>query len=308
MTAPAYLLTMDLLENYLRHVCGAENVKINEPLAKWTTFRVGGPARYFVTVTQKDVLRRLVSALEYLEFPYFVLGLGANVLASDLGYDGVIIKLNFKTIEHNDIFVYADAGAKLGAVVNYARDHGLTGLEWATGIPATVGGGVYMNCGAFDHSISDVVVMVDVLHNGAIKTLTRNQLDYGYRHSRFMEEPAVIIGAYFRLDHGDQTEIAAQMQTISEKRRRHPHEPSAGSVFKRPKDGFYVGKVIQELGLGGYTVGRAQVSPQHCNFIVNLGNATCNDILQVLYHVQDTVEKHTGVLLETEIIFLGKVE
>ncbi len=299
---------MDVLENYLIHLCGADNVKRDEPLARWTTFRVGGPARYFVLVEHKAALQRLLAALEYLEYPYFILGLGANVLASDRGFDGVVIKLNFKTIEQNVVFVYADAGAKLGAVVNYARDHGLTGLEWATGIPATVGGGVYMNCGAFDHSISDVVVMVDVIDHGEIKTLTRNQLDFGYRHSIFMEQAAVIIGAYLRLEHGTTAEISARMQDIMTQRRRHPHEPSAGSVFKRPQDGFYVGKVVEELGLGGYTVGGAQVSPQHCNFIVNTGNATCHDILQVLYHVQDTVEQKTGVLLETEIIFLGKVD
>ncbi|MBQ7973718.1 MAG: UDP-N-acetylmuramate dehydrogenase [Clostridia bacterium] len=299
---------MDILANYLTYICGAENVKRDEPLARWTTFRVGGPARFLVLVESKAVLQKLISALEYLAYPYFVLGLGANVLASDQGYDGVVIKLNCQKIEHNDVFVYADAGAKLGAVVNYARDHGLTGLEWATGIPATIGGGVYMNCGAFDHSLSDVIVMVDVLQKGQVKTLTANQLDFGYRHSLFMEEPAVILGAYFRLAKDEPAKIATQMQEILTKRRRHPHEPSAGSVFKRPQPNFYVGQVIENLGLGGYMVGGAQVSPQHCNFIVNQGGATCRDILQVLYHVQDTVEKATGVLLETEIIFLGKMD
>lgn len=299
---------MDILENYLQHFCGAENVKRDEPLSRWTTFRVGGPARYFVIVEHKNTLQRLLRALEYLEYPYFILGLGANVLVSDRGFDGIVLKLNFKTIEHNDVFVYADAGAKLGAVVNYARDHGLSGLEWATGIPATVGGGIYMNCGAFDHSLGDVTVMVDVIEHGEIKTLTQNQLDFGYRHSLFMEQPAVIIGAYFRLEPGKTAEITAEMQKILQQRSRHPHEPSAGSVFKRPKDGFYVGRVVEELGLAGYTVGGAQVSPQHCNFIVNTGKATCHDILQVLYHVQDTVEKATGVLLETEIIFLGQID
>ena len=299
---------MDILENYLQYICGAENVMCNEPLAQWTTFHIGGPARYFVLVEQKQVLGRLINALEYLEYPYFILGLGANVLASDYGYEGVVIKLNFKQIEQNDVFIYADAGAKLGAVVNCARDHALTGLEWASGIPATIGGGIYMNCGAFGHSISDVTVMVDVIINGEIKTLTRNQLNYGYRHSLFMDQPAVIIGAYFRLEHGNQTEISAKMQEIIKKRRYHPHEPSAGSVFKRHKDDFYVGQVVEQLGLGGYAVGGAQVSTKHCNFIINNGNATCNDVLQVLYHVQDTVEKQTGVLLETEIIFLGKVD
>ena len=299
---------MDILANYLTHLCGAANVKRDEPLARWTTFRIGGPARYFVTVEQKSTLPRLIRALEYLETPYFILGLGANVLASDAGYDGVVIKLNFKTIEHNDVFLYADAGAKLGAVVNYARDHGLAGLEWATGIPATVGGGVYMNCGAFEHTMADVVVMVDVIDHGEIKTLTARELDFAYRHSIFMDHPAVILGAYFRLTSGDSAEIAARMSDIIAKRRRHPHEPSAGSTFKRPRDGFYVGKVVQELGLAGYTVGGAQVSPQHCGFIVNTGHATCDDVLRVLYHVQDEVEKHTGVLLEPEIIFLGKVD
>ena len=299
---------MEILESYLKHLCGAENVKCHEPLAKWTTFHVGGPAKYLVLVEQKTTLVRLVKALEYLKAPYHILGLGANTLVSDLGYDGVVIKLNFKNIEQNDVFVYADAGAKLGAVVNYAAEHGLTGLEWATGIPATVGGGIYMNCGAFDHCLGDVVVMVDVLSHGEIKTLTVNQLAMSYRHSIFMEQPAVIIGAYFRLEHGDKITIQTKMQAIMEKRSRHPHEPSAGSVFKRPKDNFYVGKVIEELGLSGYTVGGAMVSPKHCNFIVNRGNATCNDVLKIIYHIQDLVEKQTGVLLETEIICLGEID
>ncbi|MBO4823171.1 MAG: UDP-N-acetylmuramate dehydrogenase [Clostridia bacterium] len=299
---------MELLENYLRHICGTEKVKVNEPLARWTTFRVGGPARYLVLVEDKAVLVRLIKALEYVEYPYFVLGLGANVLASDAGYDGVVIKLNFNKIEQNDVFIYADAGAKLGAVVNYARDHGLAGLAWAAGIPATVGGGIYMNCGAYDHCLGEITVMVDVLVHGEIKTLTQQQMEFGYRHSVFMEQPAVILGAYFRLEHGDKTEIENQMQVVIAKRRRQPHAPSAGSVFKCPRTDFYVGKVVESLGLSGYTVGGAMVSPQHCNFIVNTGNATCEDILQVLYHVQDTVEKHTGVLLEPEIIFLGKFE
>ena len=298
----------DILENYLQYICGAENVKINEPLARWTTFKVGGPARYFVLVESKSILQKLINALAYLEEPYFILGMGANVLASDLGYDGVVIKLNFQTIERNDVFVYADAGVKLGALISYAHKHGLSGLEWATGIPATVGGSVYMNCGAFGQSFSEVVVMVDVLQDGKVKTLTQNQLEFGYRHSVFMENDAIILGAYLRLIPDEPAKIKTRMQEIIEKRRRHPRQPSAGSVFKRPRDNFYVGQVVEQLGLAGYTVGGAQVSPQHCNFIVNTGNATCQDILQVLYHVQDEVEKATGVLLETEIIFLGKVD
>lgn len=297
-----------ILENYLQYICGQENVKRNEPLARWTTFRIGGPARFFVLVDSKEKLQKLISALEYLERPYFVLGLGANVLASDQGYDGVVIKINFQTIQHNDVFVYADAGTKLSAVVNYAREHGLSGLEWATGIPATIGGGVYMNCGAFEHSMSDVVVLVDVLQKGKIKTLTNHQINFGYRHSCFMEEPAVIIGAYLRLKHDKPAKIATRMREIVAKRNRHPHEPSAGSVFKRPYDNFFVGREIEKLELAGYTVGGAQVSPRHCNFIVNTGGATCRDVWQVLNHVKQQVEAATGVKLESEIVILGEME
>ena len=295
----------DTLYHYLQHLCGDANVLRDEPLSRHTTFRVGGKADYLVTVPDKNTLGRVISALIFLDEPYFVLGLGANVLASDRGFRGVVLKMGFDTITHNDDFVYADAGAKLGAVVKYARDQGLTGLEWATGIPATVGGAAYMNCGAFGHSFADVVVLVDVLDRGVVKTLTARQLDYGYRHSVFMDIPYLILGVYLRLDQGDPAVIDTQMAEIVVKRAGHPRQPSAGSVFKRPRDGFYVGAAIEKLGLKGYRVGDAMVSPDHANFIVNAGHATAADILKVLYHVQDTVAAATGVTIEPEIIFLG---
>lgn len=297
----------ETLYHYLVHVCGAEHVRRDEPLARWTTFRVGGPAQFLVHVTSKQRLARLLNALNYLDYPYFILGLGANVLASDQGFAGVVIKLDFREIYHNDIFLYADAGARLGVVGNYARDHGLAGLEWATGIPATMGGAVYMNCGAFGHSMQDCVVMVDVIDQGVVKTLTVNQLNYGYRHSVFMEKDYVILGAYLRLTPGDPATIGAQMRAIIAKRAHHPKLPSAGSTFKRPYDGFYVGKTIQELGLAGYQIGGAQVSPEHAGFIVNTGGATAGDIYQLITHVQDTVRRATGVTIQPEVIFLGKI-
>ena len=296
----------DTLYHYLQHLCGVDNVLRDEPLAKHTTWRVGGNADYLVTVPDKNTLCRVLSALVFLDEPYFVLGLGANVLASDQGFRGVVLTLGFTTITHNDDFLYADAGAKLATVVGYARDHGLSGLEWATGIPATVGGAAYMNCGAFGHSFSDLVVLVDVLDRGVVKTLTANQLDYGYRHSVFMDVPYVILGVYLRLDKGDPATIGQTMADILARRAHHPKLPSAGSVFKRPRDGFYVGAEIEKLGLKGYRVGDAMVSPEHANFIVNTGHATADDILKVLYHVQDTVAAATGVAIEPEIIFLGE--
>lgn len=295
----------DTLYHYLQHLCGTANVKRDEPLSKHTTWRVGGNADYFVTVPDKNTLCRLISALVFLDQPYFILGLGANVLASDRGYHGVIIQLGFTEITHTDDFLYADAGATLGAVVGYARDHGLTGLEWATGIPATVGGATFMNCGAFGHSWGERVVLVDVLDRGVVKTLTANQLNFGYRHSVFMEQPYLILGVYLRLDQGDPAIINQAMTEVLAKRAGHPREPSAGSVFKRPRDGFYVGAEIEKLGLKGYRVGDALVSPAHANFIVNVGQATADDILRVLTHVQDRVAAATGVTLTPEIRLLG---
>ncbi len=297
----------DILYNYLVHICGEENILLNEPLSKWTTFRVGGPAKYFVTVKDKEILGKLLSALKFLEQKYFILGMGANVLASDKGYDGVIIKLGFKEITHTDNFIYADAGAKLGVVVNYAKDNGMSGLEWATGIPATIGGAVYMNCGAYGKQMQDVVVMVDIIQDGELSTISVNDINYGYRHSVFQEQDITILGAYLRLEKGDTQTIQNAMREIIVKRSTHPKQPSAGSVFKRPKDGFYVSRTIDELGLKNYTVGGARISEKHAGFIVNDGGATCDDILNVIYKVQDEIEKATGVMLETELIFLGEI-
>ncbi len=294
------------LDHYLEHLCGVANVQRDAPLSQYTTWRVGGTADYLVTVPDKNTLCRLISALTFLEQPYFILGLGANVLASDHGYRGVVVRLGFRQITHNDEFLYADAGATLGSVIKYARDHGLTGLEWATGIPASVGGATYMNCGAFGHSFGDAVVMVDVLDQGVVKTLTARQLAFGYRHSRFMDTPQIILGVYLRLDRDDPVTITARMNEFLAQRAHHPKQPSAGSVFKRPRDDFNVGATIERLGLKGFRIGDAMVSPEHANFIVNLGHATAHDIDQIIDHVQDAVADATGVLLTPEIIYLGE--
>jgi UDP-N-acetylmuramate dehydrogenase len=295
----------DLLLNYLIHICGRDAVAVNVPLSGKTTFRIGGNAKYFVGVPNKNALLRLLSALNFLGQKYFIIGLGANILADDNGYDGVIIKLEFKEIIHNCEFIYADAGAKLGVVANYARDNGLSGLEWCVGIPATIGGACYMNCGAFGKEMKDVVVMVDAIENGEIVTLTNKELQYSYRRSIFFERPMVIIGAYLKMVKGNREKIAADMKEILIKRSAHPKEPSAGSVFLRPYDGFYVGKVVEELGFKGYKVGGAKVSEKHSNFIVNDGGASGADVLALIAEIRAKVKEKTGVELRHEIKLLN---
>jgi UDP-N-acetylmuramate dehydrogenase len=295
----------DLLLDYLIHICGAENVATNVALSGKTTFRIGGNAKYFVGVPNKNALLRLLSALNFLEQKYFVIGLGANILADSSGYDGVIIKLEFKEITHNDEFIYADAGAKLGVVANYARDNALSGLEWCVGIPATIGGACFMNCGAFGKEMKDVVIMVDAIEDGEVITLTNKEIEYGYRKSIFTERPMIIIGAYLRMSKGDKEKITNDMKEILVKRSSHPKEPSAGSVFLRPYDGFYVGKVIEELGFKGHKIGGAKVSNSHSNFIINDGGATSEDVLNLIAEIKDAVIKKTGVELRHEIKLLN---
>jgi UDP-N-acetylmuramate dehydrogenase len=297
----------DILYDYLSNLCGKDSVAVNVMLWQKTTFKIGGAAKYFINVKSKEILPRLISALNFVQEPYFIIGMGANVLADSAGYDGAVIKLNFNEITHTDNFIYADAGAKLGVVCNYARDNNLSGLEWAAGIPASIGGAVYMNCGAFGREMKDVIVMIDVLESGEIKTLTNTDLQFAYRtnilHKR---KNAVVLGAYLRMTKSDKEIIAGEMKAIIAKRMSHPKEPSAGSVFLRPYDGFYVGKVIEELGFKGHKIGGAMVSQSHGNFIINTGGATSEDVLALIDEIQTKVKKETGVELHHEIVLLKK--
>jgi UDP-N-acetylmuramate dehydrogenase len=305
----------NILLDYLKHIAGDKNVRENLPLSQITTFKIGGPAKFVVDVLSKEILMRLISGLSFLGEKYFILGLGANVLASDDGFNGVIIRIAFKDISHTDDFIYADAGAKLGVVCNFARDNNLAGLEWAVGIPATIGGAAYMNAGAFGGQMSDIIVMADILENGELKTLSANSIKYGYRSSVFQgldktvrvatsRQKIVILGVYLKLQRSQKDIIAQKMKDILQRRKTHPKEPSAGSVFKRPFDGFYVGKVLDELGLKGYQIGGAKVSEKHAGFIVNTGGATCKDVLHLMEDIKTRVKNKTGVLLENEIVLL----
>jgi len=298
-----------VLKSYLEHICGKANVEENVLMSTRTTFRIGGSARFFVTVQSKEILIKLVSALNYIEYPYRIVGHGANLLVSDNGYDGVLIKLNFREIVENGNFVYADAGATLGAVVKFARSRGLSGLEFAAGIPGTVGGAVYMNAGAYGGQISDIAAMVDVLQNGEIVSLDARACKFSYRTSRFQKSRnQIVMGVYFFLKSGDKCEIEKREQEILLKRRATSvKEPNAGSIFRNPTvNGVVVsaGKLIDELGLKGTRIGDAAISRQHAGKIINLRAATARDVRALITLVKTKVRVAYGITLKTEIEFL----
>ena len=293
-----------VLKSYMQYICGTENVAENVPLATKTTFGIGGNARFFVKCPTKQSLIRLASALNYIEEKYIIIGNGSNILASDNGFDGVVIKPAFRDITENQLFIYADAGATLAEVAAFARVRELGGLEWAGGIPATVGGAVAMNAGAFSGQISDIVVMVDVLVDGKLVTLDVRQCKFGYRSSTFAKNRNIIIlGAYFFLSRGNYDEIVAKENQYRDRRNAtQPKGRSAGSIFKKPSPDFFVGKVIEELGLKGTTRGGATISPQHAGFIVNTGNATQADVMYLVRLIKRKVYETHGVRLKLEVV------
>ena len=296
-----------ILKSYLEYICGKENVAENVALSTKTTFKIGGPARWFVTVPTKEALMRLISTLKYIDQPWFIIGAGANILASDEGYNGVLIKLGFSEIIDNECFIYADAGANLKRLCNFAREHSLSGLEFAAGIPGTVGGAVFMNAGAHGGQISDIVAMVDVLADGEVKTLDTRQMDFKYRGSVIQRKPDwVILGAYFYLKKCFSREeiIAREQKFLAARKLSQPAGPSAGSVFKRPSQDFAVGKAVDELGLKGTKIGGAQISDKHAGFIVNTGDATCEDVLKLIKLIRKKVKDKHDLYLQTELQIL----
>lgn len=288
----------------------AENILYKEPLRKHTTFRVGGEADCFIKIKNENQLSTLLAYLNKVEIPYFVMGNGSNLLVSDSGYRGIILQIgdccNKIVVQGNRL--YAQAGAYLSQVAKAAWEHGLSGLEFAAGIPGTVGGGVVMNAGAYDGEMKQVVEGVTVLDKeGNRLELDNATMEFGYRTSAIKSQPFVVAECRFKLESGDKKAIAAKMEELQQKRKeKQPLEyPSAGSTFKRP-EGYFAGKLIMDAGLAGASIGGAQVSKKHCGFIINTGNATAADIRQLITYVQDEVKRHYHVYLEPEIIFLGE--
>lgn len=280
------------------------------PLANLTTARVGGKARYFLVVQSAEELAADVSFLWSTNIPLFVLGSGSNLLISDSGLDAVVIHNKAKAIVVDDTpSIIAESGANLGTVARQAALHNLTGLEWASTIPGTLGGAVYGNAGAHGGEMSKSLVLANILHRqkGQL-SLTSEQMAYSYRSSALKRDPgtAVILSAQLKVSKGDAASIKAQMDENSAKRRNsQPPGASMGSMFKNPQ-GDHAGRLIESVGLKGMSVGGVQVSPVHANFMINNGSATAEDIHRLILLVQKTVQEKTGVRLDLEVELLGK--
>ncbi len=282
----------------------------DEPMASHTSFQVGGPAKLFIEVASKAALAQLLQVAQQENIPTFILGNGTNLLVADTGFDGAVLHIGggFDKITLNGACeIECDAGVKLSKVCNFALEHSLSGLEFAWGIPGSVGGAAYMNAGAYDSEMKNILhSCCHIDRQGNEGTFEGDELKLGYRKSVYTGSDLVITSMKLRLNPGDKAEIRARMDDIFARRKeKQPLEyPSAGSVFKRPP-GQFAGALIQQCGLKGYTVGGAMVSEKHAGFIVNVGGATCSDVKQVIEHIQQQVFLHTSVKLETEIISLG---
>lgn len=285
-------------------------IKIQEPMSRHTTFRVGGPADCLVCPQTKEQLQGVLSYLTQIEIPYFVVGNGSNLLVSDAGYRGVIVKIGeaMSQVRVEGNLIYAGAGASLAKVARIALEHGLTGLEFAAGIPGTVGGALIMNAGAYDGEMKMVVSQVTVVdQHGNEMSLDNETMEFGYRTSALKNQKFVATDCVFCLEPGETEQIKAKMDDFAARRRdKQPLEfPSAGSTFKRP-EGHFAGKLIQDAGLAGMQVGGAQVSTKHCGFVINTGDATAKDIKILIGFIQDKVMDTFGVALEPEVICLGE--
>lgn len=293
----------------LKKIVSEEKIKVDEPMKSHTTFRVGGPAAFFVAPETKEEIKAIVECCKEQAMPYYIVGNGSNLLVSDKGYEGVIIQI-FKAMNQITVdgeMITAQAGALLSAVASRALDAELTGFEFAAGIPGTLGGACVMNAGAYGGEMKDVLENVTVLtEDGEFVTLAKEKLELGYRTSVIAKKGYIVVEAEIRLKKGNPAEIKAYMDELREKRvSKQPLEyPSAGSTFKRP-EGYFAGKLIQDAGLRGFRIGDAQVSEKHCGFVINRGNATASEIAELIREVQRRVFENSGVRLETEVKFLG---
>ena len=284
-------------------------VLTDEPMSSHTSFRVGGNADVFITPRSTDQAALVLSAVRRTGLPYFILGNGSNLLVSDRGYRGIVIRLykNISGVKVDGDTVTAEAGASLSAIAAAARNASLTGFEFAAGIPGTLGGAVVMNAGAYGGEMKDVVEEAEVLTpDGRLISISERDLGFGYRKSIIRSSGYVVLSARLRLKKGDREEIAARMKDLQQRRvTKQPLEfPSAGSTFKRP-EGYFAGKLIEDAGLRGFSVGGARVSDKHCGFVINTGNASASDVYSLICQVKDRVKRHSGVSLEPEVLFLG---
>lgn len=298
------------VKDFLKETVPQEDLLWDEPMEKHTTFRVGGEADVLIRVSDKEQLAKLVSYFGKVSQEYFILGKGSNLLVSDKGYRGVVLDMSthFTKVRVEGTKIYAQAGASLPSVAVLAANHGLTGLEFAAGIPGTIGGAVVMNAGAYDGEMKQVVKSVAVLNpQGEEMELDNATMEFGYRSSIIKNRPFLVQEVVFELSEGNKEEILAKGAEFNQRRReKQPLEyPSAGSTFKRP-EGHFAGKLIMDAGLRGYRIGGAQVSEKHCGFVINVGNATASDIYDLMDEVSEKVKEQFGVTLEPEVVRLGQ--
>ena len=293
----------------LQNVMGGSGIFMEEPMKKHTTFRVGGPADVLVQPDETALAAILALCRQY-HVSYSFIGNGSNLLVGDKGIRGVVIEMTdpMGNIEVDGTKITAQAGAMLSKIANTAASNGLGGMEFAAGIPGSVGGAVVMNAGAYGGEMKDIIEKVYVLdENGAQLELDRDALDLGYRHSCIPEKKYIVTKVVLELVPRNEAEIRSEMKELNEKRaEKQPlQDPSAGSTFKRP-EGYFAGKLIMDAGLRGYQVGGAQVSEKHCGFVINKGDATAADICQLMRDVSDKVQAQFGVVLEPEVKMIGE--
>ena len=291
---------------------GEERVFTGEAMSRHTTFKIGGPADYFLMPDKGTDVGRIVKICKESGIPYFILGNGSNLLVGDGGYRGAVIQIykNMSSVTVEGTEIIAQAGALLSSVAAAAKNASLTGFEFAVGIPGTMGGAVVMNAGAYGGEMKDVLTEVTVMDDeGEIITLPADKLELGYRTSIIKTAGYIVLEAKLQLKEGDPEVIRETMKDLTIRRTtKQPLEyPSAGSTFKRP-EGYFAGKLIMDSGLAGYQVGGAQVSEKHCGFVINAGGATARDVRTLMDDVRDVVYKKYGVTLEPEVKFLGDFE
>ena len=287
-------------------------ISFDAPLKGLTTMRVGGNAACLVEANDESTIKSVMAFSAEANIPLLVIGNGSNMIISDHGFPGVVLHIskNMANVFCNGERIIAQAGALLPAVSRLAADNGLAGLEFASGIPGSVGGAVVMNAGAYGGEIKQVLESVTVFADNEIKTLTVEELKLSYRHSIFMDHPDwIILSAVFKLSHGDRGQIVATMADLNARRReKQPLQyPSSGSFFKRP-EGYFAGALVDQAGLKGFSVGGAQVSELHAGFVINTGDATANDIYRLMLHVQKAIDDQFHVHLEPEVKLIGQFD
>lgn len=282
------------------------NILINEPMAKYTSFRVGGPTDFYCEPIDRNDLVSIIKYFSKNNFPFIIVGRGSNLLISDEGFRGAIINLekNLKSISKNKNTVTVDAGVRIGPFVDFCIQNSLSGVEMLAGIPGTIGGAIMMNAGAYGGEISDYIFEIEVIRNNEIKFIKKEDANFSYRKSGFAND--VILSAKFILPKGDISDLLKKRRELLLKRNSSQplNLPNSGSVFKNPK-GFFAGKLIEEVGLKGFRFGNAQISEKHGNFIVNHGNAKSSEILKLILTAQEKVFEKMKIKLDVEVKMIG---